>query len=309
MTGVAPATILTEGLTKSYGPVRAVTDLDLEVREGEIYGFLGPNGAGKTTTLRLLLDFIRPDRGRASLFGKDVRRERAEIHRHVGYLPGELAFWPELSGRENIVYLARLRGGVDEPYLTDLADRLDIDVDRPFRAYSHGNKQKIGLIQAFLHRPRLLLLDEPTTGLDPLVQQTFYALLEEVRGRGATVFVSSHILSEVERICDRVGIIRDGALVRVAGIPELQAGTRHRLRLVFQGAVEADAFASVPGVAGVEQEAHSAEETILTMTLVGDPKPVLAAAARYPLLTFESRRPSLEELFFALYGDGAPGEG
>ena len=210
--------ILTEGLTKSYGPVRGVLDLDLEVREGEVYGFLGPNGAGKTTTLRLLLDFIRPDRGRAAIFGRDVRAQRGEIHRHVGYLPGELALWPELTGRENLAYLARLRGGVEPAVLAGLADRLDVDLSRPFRTYSHGNKQNIGLLQAFMHRPRLLLLDEPTTGLDPLVQQTFYGLLEEVRNESPPVLLSSHILSEAERVCDRVGIIRDGGLVRITGI-------------------------------------------------------------------------------------------
>ena len=300
--------ILTEGLTKSYGPVRGVLDLDLEVREGEVYGFLGPNGAGKTTTLRLLLDFIRPDRGRAAIFGRDVRAQRGEIHRHIGYLPGELALWPELTGRENLAYLARLRGGVEPAVLEGLADRLDVDLSRPFRTYSHGNKQKIGLLQAFMHRPRLLLLDEPTTGLDPLVQQTFYGLLEEVRDEGRTVFLSSHILSEAERVCDRVGIIRDGGLVRVTGIDELRAGTTHQVRLVFRGEVGPERFRGVPGVVEVAREGTQVPgETSLALTVRGDPRPLLALAATQPLVSMESRRPSLEELFFPLYGGSGEG--
>ena len=177
--------IETQGLTKYYGSVRGVEDLDLAVLPGEVYGFLGPNGAGKTTTLRLLLDLLHPDRGSAAIFGRDVHRERAGIHREIGYLPGELALWPELTGRENLEYLARLRGGVDRAYLDSLVERFEVDLGKRFRAYSRGNKQKVGLVQAFMHRPRLLLLDEPTSGLDPLVQNTFYELLARGHGRGA----------------------------------------------------------------------------------------------------------------------------
>ncbi|MCH7706430.1 MAG: ABC transporter ATP-binding protein, partial [Chloroflexi bacterium] len=199
--------ILTEGLTKSYGKSRGIVDLNLEVRAGEVFGFLGPNGSGKTTTMRLLLDFIRPTRGRAEVFGLDVRTESMEIRRRVGYLPGDLAMYENLTGRELLTYFANLQGGVSWSYTEALAERLGLDLSRPIRTLSTGNKQKVGLVQAFMHQPELLVVDEPTSGLDPLVRQEFYRIVQEAKAEGQTVFLSSHILAEVERIADRVGII------------------------------------------------------------------------------------------------------
>jgi ABC-2 type transport system ATP-binding protein len=306
--------IETRGLTKYYGSVRGVEKLDLEVLEGEIYGFLGPNGAGKTTTLRLLLDLLRPDRGSALVLGMDVHGQRAGVHRQIGYLPGELAMWPELTGKENLEYLARLRGGVDRKFLSSLMERFDVDLSKRFRAYSRGNKQKIGLIQAFMHKPRLLLLDEPTSGLDPLVQNSFHELLLEVAAEGRTVFLSSHVLSEVERMCDRAGIIRAGRLVRSDKVTDLQMGARHVVRMSFEGHVDPEVLRRVPGVSSVEEEqvpslegagsTHSASSMqVLVLDVAGDMRPVLEAALGYSVAEFESRRPSLEELFMSYYGD------
>ena len=209
------AIILTEKLTKSYGPFRGIADVDLEVNQGEIFGFLGPNGAGKTTTIRTLLDHLRPTSGKAFVFGIDTTVDPVAIHRRVGYLPGEFVLYDKLTGGQTIEYFANLRGGVDPQYQTDLLARLDIDPSRKFKEYSKGNKQKIGLVIALQHRPDLLMLDEPTSGLDPLVQQEFFTIIREAKAEGRTVFMSSHILSEVEKTCDRVAIIRDGGLVRV----------------------------------------------------------------------------------------------
>ena len=207
--------IRTERLTKAYGEHRGIIDVDLEVAENEIFGFLGPNGAGKTTTIRTLLDLIRPTSGRAFVFDVETTVDPVAIHRRIGYIPGEFALYDRLTGGQTIQYFANLRGGVDAAYQAALVERLDIDPSRKFKELSKGNKQKIGLVIALQHRPELLILDEPTSGLDPLVQQTFYELVREARAEGRSVFLSSHILSEVERTCDRVAIIRDGQLVKV----------------------------------------------------------------------------------------------
>ena len=295
----AGTAIVTEGLTKFYGAVRGVEGLDLEVDDGEIYGFLGPNGAGKTTTLRLLLDLIRPDRGSAIVLGMDVRGQRAALHREIGYLPGEFVVWPELTGRENLAYLGRLRGGVPDRAVTALAERLELDLGKKFHTYSHGNKQKLGLMQAFMHRPRLLLLDEPTSGLDPLLQNTFAEMLAEVKAEGRTVFLSSHVLSEVERTCDRVGIIRDGSLVQVARVSELGVGGTHLVRLTFAEPMDAVPFTRLEGVGDVVLEPGG---RVVTATVRGEPRSLLEAAMTHRLVEIESRRPSLEELFLHLYG-------
>ena len=205
--------IHTEGLTKSYGKNRGVIDVSLDVRPGEVFGFLGPNGAGKTTTIRTLLDFIRPNSGVAKVFGMDAHRQSREIRRRIGYLPGDLALYEKLKGAEMLRYMGNLRGGVEWDHVRELAERLHSDLSRPIRTLSQGNRQKIGLIQALMHKPELLILDEPTNGLDPLIQQVFYRLISEVEGQ--TVFLSSHNLPEVERVCDRVGIIREGRLIAV----------------------------------------------------------------------------------------------
>ncbi len=205
--------IETETLTKSYGSHRGIVEVDLAVAQGEVFGFLGPNGAGKTTTIRMLLDLIRPTSGVAKVFGIESSADPVAIHRRIGYLPGEFALYDRLSGGQTLEYFANLRGGVDKAYQAGLIERLDLDPSRRFREYSKGNKQKVGLVIALQHRPELLVLDEPTAGLDPLVQQTFFATLREAVAAGATVFLSSHILSEVEKSCDRVAIIREGRIV------------------------------------------------------------------------------------------------
>jgi ABC-2 type transport system ATP-binding protein len=294
------AIIETDKLTKYYGPHRGIIDLDLEVREGEAFGFLGPNGAGKTTTIRTLLDHLRPTSGQARIFGIETTADPVAIHRRIGYLPGEFTLYDKLTGGQTIEYFASLRGGVDPLYQADLVARLDVDPSRKFREYSKGNKQKIGLIVALQHRPDLLILDEPTSGLDPLVQQTFYEVIRETKADGRTIFLSSHILSEVEKTCDRVGIIRDGRLVRIGRTEELRDLAHHQVELRFAQAVPADEFSALPGVSDVSVEDHT-----LRLRVSGSMTPVVRAAARYELVDFVSREPSLEETFLAEYGRGA----
>jgi ABC-2 type transport system ATP-binding protein len=294
------AVIETQRLTKSYGSHRGIIDVDLTVNEGEAFGFLGPNGAGKTTMIRTLLDHLRPTSGRATIFGIDTTADPVAIHRRLGYLPGEFTLYDKLTGRQTIEYFANLRGGVDAAYQRDLIARLDVDPSRKFREYSKGNKQKIGLIIAFQHRPDLLLLDEPTSGLDPLVQQEFYAVIREAKAEGRTVFLSSHILSEVEKTCDRVAIIRDGRLVRVDRTDALRDLAHHTVELVFTGPVPAAAFEALPGVSDVVADDH-----VLRMRVTGNITPVVQAAAQYELADFVSREPSLEETFLAEYGRDA----
>jgi ABC-2 type transport system ATP-binding protein len=294
------AIIQTERLTKSYGEHRGIIEVDLQVDEGEAFGFLGPNGAGKTTTIRTLLDHIRPTSGRATIFGIETTEDPVAIHRRLGYLPGEFALYDKLTGGQTIEYFANLRGGVDQAYQADLVKRLDIDTSRKFKEYSKGNKQKIGLIVALQHRPDLLMLDEPTSGLDPLVQQTFYEIIREAKAEGRTIFLSSHILSEVEKTCDRVAIIRDGRLVKVDRVEALRDLAHHQVELRFSGDVPVGAFAALPGVSDV-----STEDNLLRLRVSGSIAPVVREAANYELLDFVSREPSLEETFLAQYGRGA----
>ena len=291
--------IRTEQLTKTYGSHRGIIDIDLQVEEGEAFGFLGPNGAGKTTTIRTLLDHIRPTSGRATIFGIDTTADPIAIHRRLGYLPGEFALYDKLTGGQTIEYFANLRGGVDKAYQQALIDRLDLDVSRKFKEYSKGNKQKVGLVVALQHRPDLLLLDEPTSGLDPLVQQTFYEVIREAKAEGRTVFLSSHILSEVEKTADRVAIIRDGRLVKVDRVEALRDLAHHQVELRFAGDVPVGAFAALPGVSDV-----AAQDNLLRMRVSGSITPVVREAANYDLLDFVSREPSLEETFLAQYGRG-----
>jgi ABC-type multidrug transport system ATPase subunit len=291
--------IRTERLTKSYGSHRGIIDIDLAVEEGEAFGFLGPNGAGKTTTIRTLLDHIRATSGRATIFGIDTTADPIAIHRRLGYLPGEFALYDKLTGGQTIEYFANLRGGVDKAYQRALVERLDLDPTRKFKEYSKGNKQKVGLVVALQHRPDLLLLDEPTSGLDPLVQQTFYEVIREAKAEGRTVFLSSHILSEVEKTADRVAIIRDGRLVKVDRVEALRDLAHHQVELRFSGDVPVGAFAALPGVSDVK-----AEDNLLRMRVSGSITPVVREAANYDLLDFVSREPSLEETFLAQYGRG-----
>jgi ABC-2 type transport system ATP-binding protein len=292
--------IQTEKLSKSYGSHRGIIDVDLTVERGEVFGFLGPNGAGKTTTIRVLLDLIRPTSGKASVFGIESSVDPIAIHRRVGYIPGEFTLYDRLTGGQTIAYFANLRGGVDRAYQAALIERFDIDPTRRFKEYSKGNKQKIGLIIALQHRPELLVLDEPTSGLDPLVQQSFYSLVREAKAEGRTVFLSSHILSEVERTADRVAIIRDGQLVKVDSVEGLRDLAHHQVELRFTGPVPVHAFQALPGVSDV-----SAEDHVLRMRVSGPITPVVRAAAEYELLDFVSREPTLEETFLAQYGRGA----
>jgi ABC-2 type transport system ATP-binding protein len=290
------AVIQAQKLTKSYGPFRGIVDVDLEVNEGEIFGFLGPNGAGKTTTIRILLDLIRPTAGSASVFGIDAATDPVAIHRRVGYLPGEWNLYDRLTGAETIQYFANLRGGVDPAYTADLVERLDLDPSRRFREYSRGNKQKVGLIVALQHKPELLILDEPTAGLDPLVQQTFNELLFEARSDGRTVFLSSHIISEVERTCDRVAIIREGRIVRLDTVEGVRALAAHEVELRFAAPVPGAAFAALEGVVNVVEEGRT-----LRMLVSGPISPVVRLAAQHELVDFVSREPSLEEVFLSEY--------
>jgi len=289
--------IRTEKLTKSYGSHRGIVDVDLEVQRGEVFGFLGPNGAGKTTTIRVLLDLIRPTSGKAYVFDIESSVDPTSIHRRIGYLPGEFALYDRLTGRQTLEYFGNLRGGVDRAYQAELIERFDLDASRRFREYSKGNKQKVGLVAALQHRPELLLLDEPTSGLDPLVQQTFFGLLRERVKDGATAFLSSHILSEVERSCDRVAIIRDGRLVQVDRVDALRDLAHHQVELRFAGEPPVEEFKKLAGVSDLAVEDH-----LLRLRVFGSITAVVQAAARLGVTDFLSREPSLEETFLAQYG-------
>ncbi|MCZ6661789.1 MAG: ABC transporter ATP-binding protein [Actinobacteria bacterium] len=290
--------ILTEGLTKHYGDVEALIDLDLSVGPGEVFGFLGPNGAGKTTMIRTVLDLIRPTNGRASILGMDSHESAVEIRRHVGYLPGDLALYPNLTGQETLTYFANLRGGVDWSYVDELADRFNSDLSKKVSDYSSGNRQKVGLIQAFMSKPEVLILDEPSTGLDPLVQQDFQALLRETAAEGRTVFLSSHTLSEVERVAHRVGIIRQGRLVVVEAIDELKSKAIRRLEMQFGSPVDEAVFRGVDGVHDV-----TAEGTRVSVSFKGEIATLLRAAMAHDLVNLNSDEADLEEIFLNYYRD------
>ena len=301
------AIIEVEGLTKSYGSKRGIANVSFQVEEGEVFGFLGPNGAGKTTTIRLLMALLRADAGTACIAGLDCWQQSVEIKRLIGYLPGEPSLDPNLTGGQLLEYFGHLRGGVDQAYLKQLIKRLDLDSSRKFRHYSSGNKRKVVLIQAFMHRPRVLILDEPTNGLDPLNQQEFDRMVKEVRDEGRTVFLSSHILTEVEQTCSRVGIIREGQLVRVGGVTELKDIKRHEVMITFANAVPAGAFKTLDGVAEVEA---LADGQTLRLVIQGGEDAVIKAAAQYSVVTLTSHEPSLEDIFLRYYeGDAqAPKE-
>ena len=290
--------ITLERLTKSYGRARGVADLTFSVAPGEVFGYLGPNGAGKTTTIRTLLDFIRPTSGTAWVLGLDSRRDSIEIHRRTGYLPGERALYERLTGGEYLRYLGELRGNVDWGTVSELAERLDCDLSVKIRSLSHGNRQKVTLIQALMHRPELLVLDEPTQGLDPLVQQEFHAIVEEVRREGRTIFLSSHVMPEVERLCDRVAIIREGRLMAVEDVGNLRARQLRTLDIHFASPPRPDLFEGLPGVDEVHLNGDAARVTVR-----GSIDPVIKAAARFDVVDLQSHEPSLEDIFLTYYGE------
>ena len=267
---------------------------------------VGPNGAGKTTTIRLLMALLRADAGTARIAGMDCWQRSVEIKRLIGYLPGEPSLDPGLTGGQILEYFGHLRGGVDQAYLKQLIKRFDLDPGRKFRQYSSGNKRKVVLIQAFMHRPRLLVLDEPTNGLDPINQQEFGRMVKEVRDEGRTVFLSSHILSEVEQTCTRVGIIREGQLVRIGGVAELKDIKRHEITITFANAVPAEAFKTLDGVVQVET---LADGHTLRLAIVGEADAVIKAAAQHSVVTLTSHEPSLEDIFLRYYeGDDLAGK-
>jgi ABC-2 type transport system ATP-binding protein len=295
------AAITTTGLCKSYGDVVALTDLDLEVHRGEVFGFLGPNGAGKTTMIRTVLDLIRPTRGTATIVGLDSHRDAVEIRRHVGYLPGDLAMYPRLTGKDTLTYFANLRGGVDWGYVDQLAQRLSADLSKKISDYSSGNRQKIGIIQAFMNRPEVIIMDEPSTGIDPLVQQEFQAMVREVALEGRTVFLSSHTLSEVQRVADRVGIIRAGRLIDVERVHDLRSKAIRRIELVFDTPVSADEFSHLRGARDVE-----AFDNAVRLNFDGNMDELLAiATTRHHLVDINSEEADLEEIFLAYYRNEA----
>ena len=290
----------TQGLTKRYGSSRGIEDVSFTINEGEVFGFLGPNGAGKTTTIRTLMGLLRPTAGSARIAGLDCWDQSVEVKRLVGYLPAELSLDPNLTGGQILEYFGHLRGGVDQAYLKQLIERLGLDPTRKFRQYSSGNKRKIGVVQAFMAKPRLLILDEPTNGLDPLNQQEFDRMVREVRDEGRTVFLSSHILGEVEQTCDRVGIIREGRLVRVGGVAELKDIKRHEVTITFVGDAPLAAFQSLPGV---EQAEALPDGHTLHLSISSGLDNVVKAAAQYPITGLTSQEPSLEEVFLRYYED------
>ena len=288
--------IAASGLTKDYGSGRGLFELDLEVGRGEIFGFLGPNGAGKSTTMRLLLDLIRPTSGSACVLGLDSSADSLEIRRRVGFLPGDLALYPKLTGRAVLDYLAQLRGGVDPRVRDSLAERFAADLDRPIRQLSTGNRQKLGLIQAFMHEPELLILDEPIAGLDPLVQQSFHALLAEVSAEGRTVFLSSHTLSEVERVTHRLAILRRGRLVVVDSLENLRQVAVQRLEIEFGEDVDPAEFRALPGVGEVEAGGRT-----LTIGFEGSADAVVKAAAAHEVVAIRPREDDLEDIFLRYF--------
>lgn len=293
--------IYTEGLTKHYGDVRAVVDLNLDIQAGEIFGFLGPNGAGKTTTIRTLLDEIRPTAGKAWILGMDSHKKAVEIRKHIGYLPGDLAMYPDLTGKDTLTYFANLRGGVDWSYVDSLAERLNADLDKKVGNLSSGNRQKVGLIQAFMNRPEIFIFDEPSSGLDPLVQREFQNMMREVTGNGCSVFLSSHTLSEVQHVADRVGIIRSGKLVAIESVAELRSKAIRRIELDFDTMVEATVFEAIPGVRDVVIENHR-----VVLSYDGKMEDMLRVVMdKYELINIRTQEADLEEIFITYYREEA----
>ncbi len=290
--------VMTQGLRKSYGRVEALRGVDLEVRRGEIFGFLGPNGAGKTTTIRCLLDLIRPDGGTARVLGIDPQADPVAVQARSGYLPGELRLNDNLTAERQIRFFSDMRGGAaDWEHVRRLAQRLELELGRPIKNLSKGNKQKVGVMQALMHRPELLMLDEPTSGLDPLMQQEVLKLICEARDGGATVFFSSHIMSEVQAVADRVAMIRQGEIVEVAETSALISRALRRTTVWFKEPVDSRALAALPGVSLLGQD----DGMGVTLQVEGDMDRLIKALGAFPVRDLETSRPSLEEVFLAYY--------
>src|SRR5215472_8137515 len=290
--------IQTKQLTKSYGRSRGIIDVTFAIQEGEVFGFLGPNGAGKTTTMRTLMGLLRANNGSATIGGLDCWTQSTEVKKLVGYLPGEFSFDPGMRGAQIIEYLGHLRGVVDQAYLRQLVERLGLDPSKRFREYSHGNKQKVGLVQAFMHKPRLLILDEPTSGLDPLNQQEFYKMVAEIHAEGLTVFLSSHILPEVEQTCDRVAIIREGRLIKTDHVSALKDIRQHDVEISFAGPASAEWFKHVAGVTRVVQ---GADERTLQLNVQGELTQIIQIAGQHSATNIVTHEPSLEEVVLRFY--------
>ena len=291
----------TEGLTKHYGDVKALIELDLDVHRGEVFGFLGPNGAGKTTTIRTVMDEIRPTAGHASILGMDCHKQSVEIRRHIGYLPSDLALYPNLTGKDTLTYFANLRGGVEWSYVDELAERLGAQLDKKVGDLSSGNRQKVGVIQAFMNRPQLLIMDEPSSGLDPLVQREFQTMMREVVGQGASVFLSSHTLSEVQRVADRVGIIRHGKLIANETVSGLRAKGLRKVELELDAPPQAAVLEAVPGVRDV-----LIEDRRVQLSYEGTMDALLKTVTdKYGLVDISTQEADLEEVFLTYYHDEA----
>lgn len=289
------AAIRFDGVTKVYGGGGGIFDVDVEVATGEVFGFLGPNGAGKTTTMRLLLDLIRPNQGRIEVLGRDPRRHGRQVRQGVGYLPGDLALWDRLTAREIVNHLAHLRG-LDPRVAEPLAARLEVELDRRVRSLSRGNRQKVGVVQAFMGDPPLLVLDEPTSGLDPIVQHQVHQMITEARSQGRTVFLSSHVLAEVSQVADRVGIIRGGRMVRVAGVDELRSQAVHRVEARLGAGPDPHALSRLAGVHGLVVDGDT-----VRFDLVGRVDEVVKALAAYEVIELTVHEPDLEEVFLGYY--------
>ena len=290
--------IETKNLSKSYGDILAISNIDLEIPKGQVFGYLGPNGAGKTTTIKLLMDFIRPTKGTAKIFGLDSRENSVDIKKKVGYLPGDIVLYDQMTGNELLKYFCNMRKQSDWQFVIKLAERLDVNLEMKIKKLSRGNRQKLGLIQAFMHKPELIIMDEPSSGLDPLLQQEFYTMVDEVKSDGRTIFISSHILPEVERICDQVGIIREGKLITVEQVNNLKDRSIQELEIHFGSNVSKEKFTKIPGLKSIHMD-----NTILFCTVIGSPDQLIKTAACFEVTKIISHQPSLEDVFLSYYGD------
>ena len=297
------AAVRCDNVTKRFGATLAVDRLSLEVEQGEVLGFLGPNGAGKSTTIRMVLDLLRPSSGSVQVLGADPRRAGAALRRRIGYVPGDLALYDKVTGTQLLTYLMHLRGGHDITHGRELAERFECDLSKPVSALSRGNRQKIGIVQAFMHHPELLVLAEPTSGLDPIMQREFRALLREVRDAGATVFLSSHVLAEVQRAVDRVAIIRSGRLVAVDHVRDIEARALRVVEIRFGGPVPAESFAGLPGVRSV-----TVEGDLLRASVAGSADALVKAAAAFEVESIAGHEADLEDVFLAFYDNSSEPE-